>query len=53
MLNPSQNGRITYVDPALRHHLAKLPITQLISGIPANTKNDDMIIKMTTVKEIR
>jgi hypothetical protein len=50
-LDPSQNGGMYDRDAALRHQIAHVAITQLISDIPPHGLNDKKMVEMTAFKE--
>jgi hypothetical protein len=50
-LNPSQNGGVYDRDAALRHQLAHVAITQLVSDIPSHSLNDKKMVEMTAFEE--
>jgi hypothetical protein len=50
-LDPSQNGGMYDRDTALRHQIAPVAITQLVSDIPSHGLNDQEMIEMTAFEE--
>jgi hypothetical protein len=50
-LDPSQNGGVYDRDAALRHQIAHVAITQLVSDIPPHGLNDKKMIEMTAFEE--
>src|SRR5262245_16043797 len=49
--DPSQNGSMYDLDTALRHQVAHVAITQLVSDVPPHGLNDKKMIEMTTLEE--
>jgi hypothetical protein len=50
-LDPSQNGSMYDRDAALRHQVAHVTITQLVSDIPSHGLNDKKMVEMTALEE--
>jgi hypothetical protein len=50
-LDPSQNGCEYDHDTALRHQIAHVAITQLVSDIPSHGLNDKKMVEMTAFDE--
>jgi hypothetical protein len=50
-LDPSQNGGVYDRDAALRHQIAHVAITQLVSDIPSHGLNDKKMVEMTAFEE--
>ena len=52
-MDPSQNGGMYDRDAALRHQIAHVAITQLVSDVPSHGLNDQEMIEMTAFEEFR
>ena len=50
-MDPSQNGGMHDRDAALRHQIAHVTITQLVSDIPSHGLDDKKMIEMTAFEE--
>ena len=50
-MDPSQNGGMYDHDAALRHQIAHVTITQLVSDIPSYGLNDEKMIEMAAFEE--
>jgi hypothetical protein len=50
-LDLSQNGGVYDHDAALRHQVAHVAITQLVSEVPTHGLNDKKMVEMTAFEE--
>jgi hypothetical protein len=50
-LDPSQNGGMYDRDASLRHQIAHVAITQLVSDVPSYGLNDEKMIEMAAFEE--
>ena len=51
MMHPTHDGGVGHRQAALGHHLHQIPEAQLEAQVPTHAQDDDLAIKMPTVKQ--
>lgn len=51
-LHPAQDRRVYERQSAFSHHLDKIPETEFVAQVPADTQNDDLAIKVSPIEQL-
>jgi hypothetical protein len=46
-LDPSQDGCMSQINPALSHHIAQVTIAEFVCSLPAHAKNDYRVMEVS------
>src|SRR5580698_11346751 len=52
MMHPTHNGGVGHRQAALGHHLHQIPEAELEAQVPPHAQDDDLAIKVPTIKQL-